>query len=48
MEFLKYTAKRTFLSIVVIYAVVILNFTLMHLAPGDVIEAIVGEMTMIV
>ena len=36
--------KRVFYSLVLLLAVIVLNFTLIHIAPGDAVTALVGEM----
>ena len=40
MNFLRVTAMRVFYAVVLLLAVLVLNFTLMHLAPGDVADTI--------
>jgi len=40
VNFLRVTATRIFYAIVLLLAVLVLNFTLMHLAPGDVADTI--------
>ena len=44
MKFIGMTSRRIFNALTVLFAVIILNFMLMHLAPGDVVDVIVGEM----
>jgi peptide/nickel transport system permease protein len=44
MQFLKFSLKRIGLSAMVLLAVIVFNFFLIHLAPGDVVDTIVGEM----
>ena len=44
MTFLKNTALRIFYAILLLIAVLVLNFSLMHLAPGDVADTISQSM----
>lgn len=44
MRIALFIARRIAYAIGLLLAVAILNFTLIHLAPGDVVETIVGEM----
>ena len=44
MRIALFLARRVAYAIGLLLAVAILNFTLIHLAPGDVVETIVGEM----
>ncbi len=44
MQFLLTTSKRVFYAIVLLVAVLVLNFSLMHLAPGDVADTISQSM----
>ncbi len=44
MRIALFIARRVAYAIGLLLAVAILNFTLIHLAPGDVVETIVGEM----
>lgn len=44
MPFLKLIARRVLQAIALLAAVAILNFTLIHIAPGDIVSTIVGEM----
>lgn len=44
MKYVKILTRRLFNAILLILAVVILNFLLIHLAPGDPAEVIAGEM----
>ncbi len=44
MKHLRVISRRLFNAIILILAVVILNFLLIHLAPGDPAEVIAGEM----
>ncbi len=44
MRIAAFIARRIAYAIGLLLAVAILNFTLIHLAPGDVVETIVGEM----
>ena len=36
--------KRVFYALVLLLAVIVLNFTLVHIAPGDAVTALVGDM----
>lgn len=36
--------KRVFYALILLLAVIILNFTLVHIAPGDAVTALVGDM----
>ena len=44
VQFLQATTKRIFFAIVLLVAVLVLNFSLMHLAPGDVADTISQSM----
>ena len=44
MRIALFIARRVAYAIGLLLAVAILNFTLIHIAPGDVVETIVGEM----
>jgi peptide/nickel transport system permease protein len=44
MPFVTLIARRLAHAVALLLAVAVLNFSLIHLAPGDVVEAIVGEM----
>ena len=44
MRIAYFIARRIAYAIGLLLAVAVLNFTLIHLAPGDVVETIVGEM----
>lgn len=44
MKYIKTLTKRLFNAIILVLAVVVLNFMLIHLAPGDPAEVIAGEM----
>jgi len=44
VTFIKFTGKRLLHAVLVLAAVLVLNFILIHLAPGDVVEVIVGSM----
>lgn len=44
MRFLAATAKRIFYSALLLFAVILLNFLLIHMAPGDPADVLVGEM----
>ena len=44
MKFIGITIRRIFNAMTVLLTVIVLNFILMHLAPGDVVDVIVGEM----
>lgn len=44
LAFIKYIGKRLLHTALVLLAVIILNFFLLHLAPGDVVDVIVGSM----
>ncbi|WP_238365040.1 ABC transporter permease [Mesobacterium pallidum] len=44
MDILRVTATRIFYAILLLLAVLILNFTMMHLAPGDVADTIAQSM----
>ena len=44
MPFLWWLARRIAYAIALLAAVAVLNFGLMHLAPGDIVQTIVGEM----
>ena len=44
MTYAKVVAKRLVNALLLILAVVVLNFLLIHLAPGDPAEVIAGEM----
>ena len=44
MKILKIVGKRVLNTMAVLIAVIVLNFILMHLAPGDIVDVIVGEM----
>ena len=43
MQFLSITLKRAGFGLVLLFAVLVLNFVLMHLAPGDVADTIAQE-----
>ena len=36
--------NRTFYSLVLLFAVIVLNFVLVHIAPGDAVTAMIGDM----
>lgn len=36
--------KPVFYALMLLLAVIVLNFTLVHLAPGDAVTALVGDM----
>jgi len=44
MPFLSYLTRRVVYSIILLLAVIILNFCLIHIAPGDPADVIAGEM----
>lgn len=44
MDFLSGVATRIFYAIILLLAVLVLNFTLIHLAPGDVVDTIAQSM----
>ena len=44
MGFLRLTVIRIFYAIILLFAVLVLNFTLIHLAPGDVADTIAQSM----
>ena len=44
MNFLRIATKRILNAAAVLVTVLVLNFVLIHLAPGDIVEVIVGEM----
>ncbi len=44
MAFLRIVAARLFYAVVLLLAVLVLNFTLIHLAPGDVADTIAQSM----
>lgn len=44
MDVLRITATRLFYAIILLLAVLVLNFTMMHLAPGDVSDTIAQSM----
>ena len=44
MGVIAFLARRTLQAVCLLVAVAVLNFGLMHLAPGDIVETIVGEM----
>jgi len=44
MNFLRIATKRILNAGAVLFTVLVLNFVLIHLAPGDIVEVIVGEM----
>lgn len=44
MRFLAATVKRIFYSALLLFAVILLNFLLIHMAPGDPADVLVGEM----
>jgi peptide/nickel transport system permease protein len=44
MPFILIIVKRIIQAIGLLFAVAILNFTLIHMAPGDIVSTIVGEM----
>jgi len=44
MKFLSNVLQRIGLSLVLLLAVIVLNFLLIHIAPGDAVEALIGEM----
>ena len=43
MQFLSITLKRAGFGLVLLFAVLVLNFVLMHLAPGDVADTIAQD-----
>jgi peptide/nickel transport system permease protein len=43
MGVFRYSLKRLFTGLILILCVIVFNFTLIHLAPGDPAEAIAGE-----
>ena len=43
MQFLSITLKRAGFGLVLLIAVLVLNFGLMHLAPGDVADTIAQD-----
>ena len=43
MQFLSITLKRVGFGLVLLFAVLVLNFVLMHLAPGDVADTIAQD-----
>ena len=44
MDIMRVTATRLFYAVVLLLAVLVLNFTMMHLAPGDVADTIAQSM----
>lgn len=44
MSAVAFVLRRLVQAVVLLMAVAVLNFTLMHIAPGDIVETIVGEM----
>ena len=44
MQLLSHLVQRVVYSIMLLLAVIVLNFCLIHLAPGDPAEVIAGEM----
>jgi peptide/nickel transport system permease protein len=44
MKFLSIVLHRIGLSLLLLLAVIVLNFLLIHVAPGDAVEALIGEM----
>jgi peptide/nickel transport system permease protein len=44
MNFIVIVAKRLFNAIALLLAVIVLNFLLIHLAPGSIVETIAGDM----
>jgi len=44
VNFLKQTAIRLGWALILLTAVVVLNFTLIHIAPGDIADTIAGDM----
>lgn len=44
MKFLTVIARRALYAVMLVLAVIILNFLLIHIAPGDPVEVIAGEM----
>ena len=44
MKFLSVVCQRLFYAMILVLAVIVLNFLLVHLAPGDPAEVIAGEM----
>ena len=44
MSLLKQTAIRLAYALALLLAVVVLNFTLIHIAPGDIADTIAGYM----
>ena len=44
MNFIVIVAKRLFNAIALLLAVIVLNFLLIHLAPGSIVDTIAGDM----
>ncbi len=44
MDFMRVITTRLFYAVILLLAVLVLNFTLMHLAPGDVVDTIAQSM----
>lgn len=44
MKFIVTTAKKIFYSLTLLLSVIVLNFFLIHIAPGDPVQTIIGEM----